>query len=297
MTAGARVRRLLFAAALVASLVGFATPDPAGADAGTQGCSSRAVVVVEPGPGPVTICFDGTISGLDALQLAGANPVTYGFAGQGGAVCQLYGVGNPADSSCLVGPGGQYWAYYRAGPGAGGWTYSRGGASSTTVTDGSVEGWKYGTGAAPGFVSFCAVAGCAPPPTDPPPVTEAAPPVTAAPATAAPVTGAPSDTAAPGTTKPARGSEAAKDGGRSGDHPSSGAADPKRGGTTTTGKSGTKTSDHRPSSGNVELASGGSGGGGGAGSPVGVVVALAAVAVAVATGLLLRRRRRGPAPG
>ena len=61
------------------------------------GVLRRAVVVVEPGPGPLTICFDGSISGLEALQLAGANPVTYGFAGQGAAVCQLFGVGNPAD--------------------------------------------------------------------------------------------------------------------------------------------------------------------------------------------------------
>ena len=77
-----------------------------------------AVVVVEPGPGPVPICFEGAISGLDALQLAVGVPnvATYGFAGQGAAVCAINGVGNPADqSSCLVGPGSQYWAYYRAG--------------------------------------------------------------------------------------------------------------------------------------------------------------------------------------
>ena len=138
---------------------------------------ARAVVVIDTGGGArtQTICFSGTISGLAALQIAGANPVTYGFAGQGAAVCALDGVGNPADSSCLTGPSGDYWAYYRAGPGATGWTYSRGGASSTTVTDGSVEGWRYGTGAAPGFVSFCAAAGCAPPPTAAPPPPTAAP--------------------------------------------------------------------------------------------------------------------------
>src|SRR4029077_1433092 len=128
------------------------------------------------------------ISGLDALQLAGANPVTYGFAGQGAAVCQLYGVGNPADQSCLIGPGGQYWAYFRAAPGAGGWTYSRGGAASTTVVDGSVEGWRYGAGGAPGFVAFCSVVSCAPPPTSPPPT---APPVTAPPVAPAAPTASP----------------------------------------------------------------------------------------------------------
>ena len=132
-----RGRAALLVVALVATVAGPASA--ARADVTTQGCSARAVVVVEPGPGPVTICFDGSISGLDALQLAGANPVTYGFSGQGAAVCQLFGVGNSADSSCLIGPDGQYWAYYRAGPGASGWTYSRGGASSSTVTDGSVK--------------------------------------------------------------------------------------------------------------------------------------------------------------
>src|SRR5215207_1147899 len=157
MTTRARSRALLLAVALVAALVGgtLGPATSARADVTAAGCSARAVVVVEPGPGPLTICFDGSISGLEALQLAGANPATYGFSGQGAAVCQLYGVGNPADSSCLVGPGGQYWAYYRAAPGASSWTYSRGGASTTTVTDGSVEGWRYGTGGAPGFVSFC----------------------------------------------------------------------------------------------------------------------------------------------
>ena len=54
--------------------------------------------------------------------------MTYGFAGQGAAVCALDGVGNPADQSCLIGPNGQYWAYFRARGGRRGWTYSRGGA-------------------------------------------------------------------------------------------------------------------------------------------------------------------------
>src|SRR4051794_6702030 len=200
MIIGARGRSVLLAVALVAVIAGPAAV--ARADVTTQGCSARAVVVVEPGPGPVTICFDGSISGLDALQLAvgAGNVTTYGFAGQGAAVCAINGVGNSADSSCLIGPGGQYWAYYRSGPGAGGWTYSRAGASTTTVTDGSVEGWRYGTGGAPGFVSFCAVVGCGPPPTDPPP-TQAAPQETSPPATAPPATAAPSNptSAASGT--------------------------------------------------------------------------------------------------
>jgi hypothetical protein len=309
MTAGARARGLLLAVALAGSVFGLAAP--AGAEVSAQGCTSRAVVVVEPGPGAVSICFDGAISGLDALQLAGANPVTYGFTGQGAAVCQLYGVGNPADSSCLVGSGGQYWAYYRAAPGAGGWTYSRAGASTTTVTDGSVEGWRYGTGGAPGFVSFCAVVGCGPPPTDPPPATQAPPPVTAAPPAApAPATG--------GTAGPATASSSAKEPGKadakadarsdtkdSGKTAAAGSADhgttaDRGSATSTTDEHGRTTAAHdvrKDRSGPVELAAGGSGGGGDGGSPVGVIVAIAVVAAGVGGGLWLRRRRRGPAPG
>ena len=269
-----------------------------------QACSAHAVVVVEPGPGAVTICFNGTISGLDALQLAGANPVTYGFSGQGAAVCQLFGVGNPADSSCLVGPGGQYWAYYRAAPGAGGWTYSRGGASSTTVVDGSVEGWRYGTGGAPGFVSYCAVVGCGPPPTDPPPSDRAsdAPPVTAAPsATRArrwPPTAAGT---APATrrrrTRPSRARAATRTPAPSGDA----AADGKDGATSTTGQSGT--TDQRSAARTAPTRAGSRPRGGTrrqrwwAGSPSGLIVAVASSRTGSVAGLWLRRRRRGPAPG
>jgi hypothetical protein len=304
VSAGARARGLLLAVALAASVFGLAAP--AHADVSAQGCTARAVVVVEPGPGAVSICFDGAISGLDALQLAGADPVTYGFAGQGAAVCQLYGVGNPADSSCLVGSGGQYWAYYRAAPGAGGWTYSRAGASTTTVTDGSVEGWRYGTGGAPGFVSFCAVVGCAPPPTAPPPVTQAPPPVTDAPVATAPATA--------GSASPAPASSSAKDSGRAdakgsdkadGKAADAGSADhgttaDRGSATSTTGKDGRNAAAHddrKDRSATVELAAGGGGGGGDGGSPIGVIVALAVVAAGVGGGLWLRRRRRGPAPG
>jgi hypothetical protein len=310
-----RVRnRVLFAVALVAALVAgtFGAATPARADVVAAGCSARAVVVVEPGPGPLTICFDGAISGLEALQLAGANPATYGFAGQGAAVCQLFGVGNPSDSSCLIGSGGQYWAYYRAGPGAGGWTYSRAGANQTTVTDGSVEGWRYGTGAAPNFVSFCNVVGCGPPPTEPPPPTYAPPPVPVAPApgpsTPAPLGDAATPPTSASTVGPAKDAGTGKtDGARSGESATADGKDAKDGrgskdsakdsATTTSRRSGTKTSERREQSDTVEVAAGGTGGGSDGGSPVGVLVALAVVAVGVAGGLLLRRRRRGPAPG
>ena len=124
---------------------------------------STAVVVIDTGANvrSAVIHFDGSITGIEALELAGANPATYGFQGQGAAVCALDGVGNPADQSCLVGPNSEYWAYYVARGGASSWTYSRGCACTTMVGDGDVEGWRYGTGAAPrGSASFCSYVDC-----------------------------------------------------------------------------------------------------------------------------------------
>jgi hypothetical protein len=291
MTYAVRAMRIVLVA--VVGLACASIGSVARADVTAQGCSAQAVVVVEPGPGAVSICFDGSISGIEALQLAGANPVTYGFSGQGAAVCQLYGVGNSADSNCLIGPGGQYWAYYRAAPGASGWTYSRAGASTTTVTDGSVEGWRYGTGGAPGFVSFCSVVSCAPPPTDPPPATEATPPVTGAPSGPA-VTAAPSATTRPGSTSSGGGSgkgtdDAKADAGKGGDGTSA---------TSTTGKSGERSGTTKSRrSGDVEVAAGPGTGGGDSGSPLGVIVAVAALAAVAGVAVWLGRRRRGPAPG
>jgi hypothetical protein len=257
--------------------------------------TSTAVVIVDTGSGvhQSVIHFDGTVSGLGALQLAGANPVTIDYGGSlGQAVCQLYGVGDAAvPSQC---PGG--WVYYRAIAGAGSWTQSSAGASNTTVHDGDVEGWKYGGGQPP-FSSYCAVVGCAPPPTEPPPATVAPPPVTAAP----PGPGASSD---PGNTSPTTSPKASNPSGMSGDDAGARPADSAgtKDATTTTGKTGTKTGDRsarHAQSDSAQVAAGGNGGGGsgGSGSPIGVIVAVALVAAGVVGGLWLRRRRRGPAPG
>lgn len=151
----ALVAALIIAAGPLAAMMG-ANPT----DAATGG-PSRAVVVADSGTGIVVrgIEFESdSISGVEALQLAGLAPVIEGFSGQGGAVCALQGVGCPSDGSCLTcDPRGYYWAYHRAPAGAGGYTYSRAGAGSTQVHDGDVEGWKWGTGSPPPFHSFASV--------------------------------------------------------------------------------------------------------------------------------------------
>ena len=172
----ARIRSALVA---VAVLVGIASGGVLAQTVTAPGAGAagphRAMVVVETGSATyrqvITFAAD-SITGLQALDLAGAQPVVYTFAGQGGAVCRLFGVGRDAGPNCLGGADGdnRYWAYFRAPAGTSSFTYSRSGAGSTQVHDGDVEGWRFGTGAQPGYAAL-------------PPVTS---PTTAVPAVAPP---------------------------------------------------------------------------------------------------------------
>ena len=82
------------------------------------GAPHRAAVIVDTGATvhKVVITFtEDSISGIEALQKAGANPVVYSM-GPGGAVCRIFGVGRDAGPNCLGGQDGdnRYWAYFRA---------------------------------------------------------------------------------------------------------------------------------------------------------------------------------------
>jgi hypothetical protein len=154
---GARTART----ALVALTIGLASLVVGGASCTPPPVPHRAAVIVETGTAVhrVVITFSETsITGIEALRRAGANPATYA-TGAGAAVCSMYGVGRPAGPNCLVGPAGdsRYWAYFRAPAGTSSFTYSRVGAGASQVHDGDVEGWKWGTGAAPTFVSLASL--------------------------------------------------------------------------------------------------------------------------------------------
>ncbi len=139
----------------------------------------RALVVVDTGTTTyrqlITFTED-SVTGVHALELAGANPVIYTYSGQGGAVCRLFGVGRDSGPGCLGGADGdsRYWAYFRAPSGTSSFTYSRAGAGSVQVHDGDVEGWKFGTGQAPAWSAVPAPPTTTttgvptPPPTSPP---------------------------------------------------------------------------------------------------------------------------------
>lgn len=167
-----RLRHAFLTAGLIVACLLAALAGPLAPQAVASG-PNRAVVVADSGTGVIVrgIEFSGdSISGLEALQLAGLAPVLQSFSGEGGAVCALQGVGCPSDDSCLTCDArGYYWAYWRAPGGAGAYTYSRVGAGATRVHDGDVEAWRWGTGAAPAFHSFASVFPATPPP--PPPTT------------------------------------------------------------------------------------------------------------------------------
>jgi hypothetical protein len=129
--------------------------------AGAATATNRAGVIVDEGNGTVKrvgITFSGTISGITALQLAGFSPTVRGFGGIGGAVCAIdiggtrYGC--PSDSTCLTCDDPDYWSYSRAAAGSSSFTTSRVGAGSTQVHNGDIEGWRWGTGDTPTYVTL-----------------------------------------------------------------------------------------------------------------------------------------------
>lgn len=195
-------RRLRRAGALVVAVAAVLVT-LAGSAAG-EGVS-RAAVVVDLGDEVRTarITFSGEITGIEALQLAGFDPVVRAYGGTGGAVCAICDHGCPSDSTCLTCGGADYWAYFRAPAGTNSYTYSPAGAGATRVRDGDVEAWKWGRGNPPRFVSFAEVWG------EPATTTTAAPPRTAPeppPATMAASPPASSGTETPAATEPPPGS-------------------------------------------------------------------------------------------
>jgi hypothetical protein len=259
--------------------------------------ASTAVVVIDTGASvrSAVIHFDGSINGIDALELAGGNPTTYGFSGNGAAVCSIDGVGNPANESCLIGPNGEYWAYYLATGGATSWTYARGCACTTTVNDGDVQGWRYGTGAAPrSSADFCAYVACAPPPTTA--TTAPAPGPGVGPVTTVPYQPPVAPSSQPAGTSPQSGgsgttaSGPAITGAEPGSIEATTTSTPPP--TTTTTKGSRDRKDVQVAAAAVHRkAGGGTVAGDSTGSPTGVAIAAGALAATAGIAVWLRRRR------
>jgi hypothetical protein len=141
-----RVRALLLAAAIAAASLWPVAATPAAC----AGEAPRAALVVDTGKTVLNFCVSlpgDSVSGIDFIKLAAKqHGLTYKLGFGGAAVCHLAGVGPTGDDCFEQDP--DFWGYWR-GNGSGGWTWASTGAGSTTVTDGSVEGWAWGSGTGP----------------------------------------------------------------------------------------------------------------------------------------------------
>lgn len=129
----------------IAMMAFFATSRPLQAKE-----KKRVAVVVRSGDDQVeTKCVEfeeEQISGYEALRRSDL-PVLAGFNAQGGAVCQIDGIGCPVDNCFCQCKGGQeciYWSYWQLIDEA--WNYAQVGATANKVNDRDVEGWSWGPG-------------------------------------------------------------------------------------------------------------------------------------------------------
>ncbi len=127
--------------------------------------TNYAAVVIDTGQEVKKFCLafpEDEITGAEALRRVDAQVQFANFGTRGQAVCSLCGTGCPS-SNCFCDPN-RFWAYHRAGPGGAPYAFSRTGASSTTVRNGDVEGWKWGGGEAPPAAKVSDVCNIAEPP-------------------------------------------------------------------------------------------------------------------------------------
>jgi hypothetical protein len=147
-------RRVAVVIAAVLAAAGLVVADPLARPAAAAACAPGAgvTVVVDFGPlgGGVQVgCRLGDPpTGLAALQGAGftvTGTTRWGLA----FVCRINGKPTPAQDPCVnTPPASAYWSYWHAAPGAA-WSYSTLGASSYNPAQGTVEGWRFGSGQQP----------------------------------------------------------------------------------------------------------------------------------------------------
>ena len=163
---------------LVAGLIGAATftvAAPAGPACASTERHAVLVVDAQDSGGQYHYCVelpsDEDVSGIDLIVLAHDQfGLTYRLGYGGNAVCMLADVGTEGDDCFSEYP--DFWGYWH-GDESGGWTWANEGAAASTVDDGDVEGWSWGSGSdgtshptppETTFESVCEVA--APPPSD-----------------------------------------------------------------------------------------------------------------------------------
>jgi cell division septation protein DedD len=171
----------------------------------------HAALLIETGSRDLRLCvaLDApSVSGTHLIELAGEQQhLVYAFGSGGDAVCRLAGVGPQGDDCFADYP--DFWGYWRD-DGRGGWTWSSTGAASTTVGDGDLEGWVWGSGdtgsthARPPALTIADV--CTPPAPTPAPATTSSHAASPSTATSAPSTstGSPPPNRSPAASRSAR---------------------------------------------------------------------------------------------
>jgi hypothetical protein len=159
----------------------------------------HAALVIQHSSGSlITRCVafaEAQITGLQLVQRSGVSYTAQDFGSMGSAMCELDREPSTAPPGCFG--SGSYWQYFHRQGGA--WQASMVGASSSTLHDGDMDGWRYAAGAAqsPAIIAFQAV--CRP---TPPPVNTTHPPTTSSPVRPPPaqITSAAASAATPAPT-------------------------------------------------------------------------------------------------
>jgi hypothetical protein len=139
--------RLRAGVAALAVAVSSVAPVVAAPTAACAQGAPRAVLVVDTSSQILRYCVtldDESVTGIELITLASRQyGLSYRLGFGGAAVCMLAGTGTTGDDCFEEHP--DFWGYWR-GSNSGGWTWSSTGAASTTVSNGDVEGWSWGSG-------------------------------------------------------------------------------------------------------------------------------------------------------
>lgn len=135
---------LILAGSAVPAAFALAGPAEAAACTGTSGVT---VVVQFPDHTEVACAPGDPSSGFDALDRAGFDATR--VVKFPGALCRIDGVPDASADPCQnMPPASAFWKYFHAKPG-GSWVASTDGADGYNPKPGSVEGWRFGSGAEP----------------------------------------------------------------------------------------------------------------------------------------------------
>jgi hypothetical protein len=107
------------------------------------------LVVVHGDSSTITRCIEfteDTVTGFEVLERSGLD-LNYEGSGMGAAICRIDNEGcTYPQEKCFCQSPPDYWSYWLSNAGDGSWRYSGTGASNRIISDGQVDGWRWGPG-------------------------------------------------------------------------------------------------------------------------------------------------------